>query len=95
MEFIAGLFELNEILQDHKKMTDAEIRRQILQEFPNNRTAAYLKPNNKTRTLTVNYWRCFYNRGQLSPGIDKPKMPSRRYDEHGNVVNSRTGKPLT
>lgn len=87
--FIATLLKANELLQD-RKMTDEVLARQICLEFPDSPCARGILSGTKT----VGEWRVAYNRGELTQK-QKPEYPSRRYDGLGNVVNPRTGKPIT
>lgn len=87
--FLYLLFDANERLPRERKMTNAEIERQIAEEFSHHpKTVARLK-----KDATVNYHRHAYNRGLLSnPQGAIPELISYRYDEEGHRVDGRTGK---
>lgn len=92
-EHWAGLFELNERLPKHKKMTDEEIKRQMLKEFPDHLGIKALGGvgEKSKHGMTVNQFRKRFNQGKLTP--HPPQILSKRYDINGNEVNPRTGKP--
>ena len=89
-QFWATLFEANERLVQRKKMTDAEIKRQVAEEFPGREAVRKLLDG----VTTVNYYRRLYNKGRLTSGRI-PKLPSRRYGIDGVRVNGRSGRTLT
>jgi len=90
MTFWATLFEGNELLTRTKKMTNAEIERQVRLEFPHEPT---LMENLDSGRQTVNYYRHLYNVGKLTkPRLTPPNHISFRYNETGQVVDTRTGK---
>ena len=100
MLFWATLFELNEKLPKQKKMTDEEIKRQVLEEFPidevrevTRKALSKLGAVGEKGEKTVNYYRGLYNIGRCTKGI-VPTVKSYRYGEDGEQVNARTGKPL-
>tara|TARA_R100001163_G_C5068474_1_gene208860 strand:+ start:5768 stop:6253 length:486 start_codon:yes stop_codon:yes gene_type:complete len=90
MAFWKTLFEGNEILPKSKKMTNAEIERQVRLEFPHEKT---LLENLDTGRQSVNYYRHLYNKGRMTKG-DAPEHISFRYDGDGKIVNTRTGNRL-
>lgn len=86
IQFQSHLFEINEQLPTLKKMTDAEIQRQILVEFghyPD--TKRYYS---KTRRAIVEA-RQRYNRGRMVPSVDKgpPDHLSFRYNSRGEKIH--------
>lgn len=91
--FWALLFVLNEKLDCHKKMTDAEIQRQVIQEYPDRPVARKLQ----RKKITVNQHRTMYNSGRFTPEYNKPtdndiEVPySYRYNSDGRRVDGRTG----
>lgn len=90
-QFIALLFEANETLPKSKKFTDATITAMIVHEFPDREPVRKLIAGE----LTVGYWRTLYNQGLLTGSVQKREMipkPSRRYNEHGEHINPRTGR---
>ena len=87
--FFATLFRANELLKRHK-MTDWTIENQVCLEFPDQPCSKALLSGSKT----VGEWRGLYNSGDLTGG-EKPEVPSKRYDGLGNVVNPKSGKPMT
>tara|TARA_R110002020_G_scaffold115383_1_gene265297 strand:+ start:5138 stop:5632 length:495 start_codon:yes stop_codon:yes gene_type:complete len=92
MAFWATLFEGNELLSRNKKMTNAEIERQVRLEFPHEET---LMENLDSGRQTVNYYRHLYNVGKLTkPRGTPPKHISFRYSNVGKVVDTRSGKRL-
>lgn len=94
MAFWSVLFSGNEQLPKGKKMTNAEIERQVRMEFSHERT---LMHNLETKRQTVNYYRHLYNSGRLTkPRGNCPEYISYRYNDKGERVDTRTGKrPLT
>tara|TARA_R110000824_G_C14774941_1_gene631339 strand:+ start:70 stop:561 length:492 start_codon:yes stop_codon:yes gene_type:complete len=92
MSFWATLFEGNELLPKSKKMTNAEIERQVRSEFPHEET---LLENLDSGRQSVNYYRHLYNKGRMSKPKDvAPKNLSYRYNEEGFLVDTRTGKRI-
>ncbi len=91
-QFWAYLFELNESLPKKRKMTDEEIKRQMLLEFPDRKAVLKLGEIGKKGTVTVNHYRQLYNMGRLTSDIP-PAVRSVRYSLKGLPVNPRTGKP--
>lgn len=88
-EFFVLLFEANERLPRNQKLTDAEIARQVIREYPDRSIAAKLQSGE----LVVGKYRCYYNSGRLNNGV-KPLIKSARYGETGEQVNDRTGEPM-
>jgi hypothetical protein len=92
MAFWATLFEGNELLSKSKKMTNAELERQVRAEFPHEKT---LLENLDSGRQSVNYYRHLYNKGRMSkPKGTPPEYISFRYSSDGEVVDTRTGKRL-
>jgi len=92
MAFWATLFEGNELLPKSKKMTNAELERQVRSEFPHEQT---LLENLDSGRQSVNYYRHLYNKGRMSkPKGTPPQHISFRYNEEGFVVDTRTGKRM-
>jgi|TARA_R110000824_G_scaffold229932_3_gene417540 hypothetical protein len=92
MAFWATLFEGNELLPKSKKMTNAEIERQVRSEFPHEQT---LLENLDSGRQSVNYYRHLYNKGRMSkPKGTPPQHISFRYNEEGLVIDTRTGKRM-
>jgi hypothetical protein len=92
MAFWHALFELNELNPSSKKMTNAEIARQMNLEFPGRPAIEKLleKPSE------VNTFRHMYNTGTLiATRKEKPKHISFRYNAKGNKVDPRTERVLT
>lgn len=96
-EFLEALFILNEKLPKTQKMTDTEISRQLVEEFPNSTTAQRMAA--REVNSTVNKYRTYYNRGRFHKVTGEPLTPpavqSHRYTEDGEVANPQTGKPLS
>lgn len=93
-QFWAYLFELNESLPRKHRMTDEEIKRQVIQEFPDRQAVVKLGPVGQKGEVTVNHYRQKYNVGRFTQGM-VPKKLSKRYGLDGKEVNPRTGKPLS
>ena len=92
MAFWATLFEGNEILPKGKKMTNAEIERQVRLEFPHEKT---LLENLDSGRQSVNYYRHLYNKGRMSkPKGSPPETLSFRYNEAGVKVDTRSGNKV-
>lgn len=92
--FWCTLFLANEGLRKSEKMTDAEIKRQVLKEFPRHQQPSRTRESLRKLEegiVTVNYYRSLYNKGRLTRGI-VPKHQSRRYGDSGNLVHPKTGK---
>ena len=96
--FWATLFEANEQLVKARRMTDEEIKRQVLEEFPPDQQTTRTKKAllklgavGEKGSVTVNYHRNCYNKGRYTGG-NEPKLQSKRYGPTGDVVNGRTGK---
>jgi len=96
-QYLAALFQANEQLPAKEKMTDAEIERKIVAEFPNEPIARQLSA--RPREYTVNWFRQRYIEGRFTQGqvpTDGSALPiSHRYGINGTRVKPRTGKPLT
>ncbi len=89
-QFWCQLFELNEQLPPNKKMTDAEIARQIQTHYPETTAAKCLSSGRRT----VQHFRKLYNCGTLRPGREPPLALSQRYNEYGRpltTTRTRTG----
>tara|TARA_R110000824_G_scaffold180908_1_gene361526 strand:+ start:811 stop:1302 length:492 start_codon:yes stop_codon:yes gene_type:complete len=92
MAFWATLFEGNELLPKSKKMTNAEIERQVRAEFPHEQT---LLENLDSGRQSVNYYRHLYNKGRMSKSKGAPPQHiSFRYNEEGLFVDTRAGKRM-
>jgi len=96
--FWSAMFKANGALPKTKKMTDEEIKRKVIGEFPAEnqppRTQSFLGKLGEVGqkgTVTVNAQRIMYNNGKLTSG-NVPDKVSVRYNEDGEVVNGRTGK---
>jgi|TARA_R110000824_G_scaffold110495_5_gene258536 hypothetical protein len=98
MAFWKTLFEGNEILPVSKKMTNAEIERQVRLEFPHEKV---LMENLDTGRQSVNYYRHLYNKGRMTKGAIPGDQGSGthslsfRYNSKGKQVSTRSGKTLT
>ena len=90
MAFWRTLFEGNELLPVSKKMTNAEIERQVRLEFPHEKV---LLENLDTGRQSVNYYRHLYNKGRMTKG-SPPDMISFRYNDEGKIVSTRAGKNI-
>lgn len=89
MSFWATLFEGNELLPRAKKMTNAEIDRQVRLEFPHEQV---LLDNLDSGRQSVNYYRHLYNKGRMSrPKGTAPEFLSFRYCDQGYRVDTRSG----
>ena len=65
-QFLSSLFQANELLPRSRKMTDAEIERKIVNEFPEQPISEHLSL--RPRKYTVNWYRNRYNGGRFSSG---------------------------
>ena len=91
--YFSMLFEINEICPKKRKLTDLEIAIKLAKEFPTRKTAQlvhFVGPNKKH---TINSYRYRYNSGKFTRGV-LPKRRSFRYNDQGEVVDSKTGKHL-
>jgi hypothetical protein len=93
-QFWAALFELNEGLPRTRKMTDEEMKRQVLEEFPERESLKRLGAVGEKGELTVNSHRILYNGGRYTQGR-VPEKKSVRYGLDGQPVDARTGKAVT
>ena len=92
MAFWATIFEANEILPKLKKMTNAELERQVRAEFPHEAT---LLENLDSGRQSVNYYRHLFNKGRMSkPKGSIPEEISFRYNTDGLIVDTRSGRWL-
>jgi hypothetical protein len=87
-QFLATLFVANEIVPEKDKLTDEEIKRQILREFPEK--IKQLGPLGSVGDRTVGSWRTDFNKGKFTTG-QRPERVSYRYNMDGKRVNGRTG----
>lgn len=87
-EFVSALFVANEQGSTGRKLTDAEIRVAILNEYPDRPSSKKLAEGK----ITVGTWRSYYNSGRLTGG-KIPKIKSRRWTVDGKVANRYTGRP--
>lgn len=88
LQFVFNLLDLNERLPKKKKMTNEELKRQLLAEFPNR--SAKISKSFAAGHTTINFYRYLYNRGRLVRG-KAPTRISFRYDVDGHRVRSRDG----
>jgi hypothetical protein len=79
-KFFCYLFEQNE--NRPTPMTDAEIARQVIENYPGTKTAEALRLGHRT----TNYYRSLYNRGIFSPKKQPPTAISFRYGSDGRRV---------
>lgn len=92
MAFWATIFEANEILPKMKKMTNAELERQVRKEFPHEAT---LLENLDSGRQSVNYYRHLFNKGRMSkPKGSIPEKISFRYNIDGVIVDTRSGRRI-
>lgn len=90
MEFVRSLFELNERLPPRERMTDAEIARQIVENYPHTGTARSIKAHLDGKGgRTVSYWRAHYNSGHICPFREPPKIQSQRYNDMGEPFHTK------
>ena len=82
------LFEGNELLPVSKKMTNAEIERQVRLEFPHEKV---LLENLDTGRQSVNYYRHLFNKGRMTKKVT-PESISFRYNDKGQIVSTRSGR---
>jgi len=94
MQFLCALFELNEKLPPRNRMTDAEIARQILENYPLTKVAESIRLYNEGANRNqggrpVGYWRGHYNSGNICPNRLPPAIQSRRYNDFGQPYTAR------
>ena len=89
-EYLAKLFEANETLPAHRKLTDEALRAVMLKEFAH--CKSFVRQANSGKGSIVNYYRYRYNVGKLR-GVP-PGLISYRYNEIGIPVDFRTGKKV-
>ena len=108
LEFLETIFIANENRSKTGKITDEEIARQIIREFPRCRTSTALRQwlrggkqtSVRTEPATVNRFRNKYNAGRLgTPDPETgeyhpPVIQSHRYGPDGSIVNPRTGRKI-
>lgn len=87
--FLRQLFEINEKLPAHNKMTNAELERQVLTECGHVESTAL---SFQSRRMTVNKYRHKHNTGKLIVPYYTPLPLSFRYNLQGQAVDYRTGK---
>lgn len=90
--FLYSLYVINEQLAikgGQHPMTNASIEREFFKEFGHLPEVA--KSWEKGYS-SVNSFRHKYNKGRLLENSPHPELISLRYDKHGNVVCTRTGK---
>lgn len=75
------LFQTNEKATKAKRMTDAQISKAMLKEFPGRTSKTFLE-------RSVHGIRGRYNTGGLTKQI-VPKVQSYRYDKDGNTIEGR------
>lgn len=100
----AFLFEVNEYLPKHQKLTDYQLARLFANEFPHSKPMqrlllTYNRGEAEHKSDTVGYYRYRYNKGYiLRNKPDKRKGPiSFKYNSEGERISYRgtTGKLLT
>lgn len=99
--WLAHLFAANEAVAQFNKLTDEQILRRLVKEFPNLSTvtemaaveALQAQGIRVKKRISINRYRGWYNRGNMTRGV-VPKPQSRRYDSSGRMVHKKTGKPL-
>lgn len=91
-QYIALLLEVNETLPMHKKITDKQLARVVIEEY------GYLLERKRSSVrrlfngeIDFGYFRSLYNTGKLTG--TKPVIRSNRYDEKGMIDNRRVGRP--
>lgn len=87
--FLRSLFEINESLPAHQKMTNAELERQVLKECGHVEATAR---SFASRTMTINKYRHKHNKGVLVTPHYIPLPLSFRYDVQGYPVDTRKGR---
>jgi hypothetical protein len=88
-QFMATVFEMNELNPSSKKLTNSAIERLVMDEFPNR--PSLIKGMRKGGKWTVNTFRADYNNGKLTQGMQPAKI-SFRYNELGQAVEPRNGR---
>lgn len=90
-DFWCNLFAANELLPKKRKMTDEEIKRQVIEEFPKRDSVKKLGLVGERGTVTVNEHRLLYNRGRYTRNV-VPVVRSVRYNSDGIPVDGKTGR---
>lgn len=92
MESWYNLFELNELQPKARKLTNAELCRQMAAEYPSRPAIQKLLD----KESKANFFRYLFNTGQLlsyRPGC--PEKISFRYDVDGNRVTTTSGRIMS
>jgi hypothetical protein len=96
--YIAFLLELNEYMPKEHKLTDYQLCRAIIREFPHRPRIQRLRPQKTLESKTedtLTYWRARYNRGDIFPDRRPRTGPiSFRYDENGDRLGFFGAKKL-
>jgi len=96
-QFLASLFRINEVNPRSKKMTDAEIARQVREEYSELKDISKrFASDNPELSRLISKYRSEYNRGRLitSSPPPEPKFVSFAYNNNGNAVNARYVPPM-
>jgi len=87
--FVQLLFIANETIPKHARMTDEQLARILVSEFPESK-----RVKNHPRSRLMSYYRSHYNSGSLIPKEGVPLLKSRRYTKSGEIANGYNGKAL-
>lgn len=88
MHFWHSLLQLNEHLPRNRKMTNAELERQWLLEFPHRSETI---KRQIAKSTGANLYRHLYNTSRLCRNVVSPCC-SFRYNDKGEQVDGRTGR---
>jgi len=89
--FAADLLRVNEDLPKHRRMTDEEMRRIMIEEFSHRLTLARSSIRRLyERRITMGYYRTLYNMGHLIK--KKPRKLSHQFDTKGEIIPEARGK---
>ena len=95
-KFLKNLFVINELAPRSKKMTDAEIARQVRAEFAGYPAVVEkFSTDNPDLAQQMSRYRSEYNRGRLVMSEAPPKRSeiSFQYDMAGNAINPKYKEP--
>lgn len=88
LKFWQTLFSGNELLASDMKMTNGELERQAKVEFAH---VAHFLRNLEGVRVSCQYYRYLHNRGKMVKPHGPPKLLSFRYNNKGEIVETRRG----
>ena len=91
-KFMEALFIRNETTRGKRlKLTNAALERAVRNEFPDRESVLNTTDGNGQ---TLSYYRHLYNQGKLYTYQGTPKWVSVRYNNEGEIVDTRQGKRI-